>query len=250
MKPRQPHLLLLCALAAWQPAQAQTVDPANPTCPPAPAWSANREMTLSVQERPGERPVLLAEGAIDASFIPRLQAALTDFHGDEIWLRSPGGDARIGNQAGLLIRQRGLATRIPAGWACAGSCAFMFLGGVSRTVEPGGLYIMEMFTFTGNREVIHREFARGDQASADLLTNIARQSAQLATEDTDYLLRMGVSRALLTDIVYRQRAVPTATGGPTRRCLTEAELRRYFVVNEARRGSPEESPGQPPPAQK
>ena len=108
---------------------------------------------------------------------------------------------------------------------------------------------MEMFTFTGNREAIHREVRARRQASADLMSDIARQSADFATEDTDYLLRMGVSRALLTDIVYRQRAVPTATGGPTRRCLTEAELRRYFVVNEARRGSPE-SPRQPPPVQK
>jgi hypothetical protein len=194
--------------------------------------------------------VLIGEGAIDADVVPRLRAAIADFQGSEIWLRSPGGDAQAGNQAGLLIRASGMTTRIPADWACAGACAFMFMGGMIRNVEPGGVYMMQMFTFTGDRETIHREFARGDQASADLLTDIARQSAQLATQDTDYLLRMGVSRALLTDIVYRQRAVSGPAGGPTWRCLADAELRRYFVVNEARRVHPVESAEPSPPEQK
>jgi hypothetical protein len=225
--------LALAVLAGRASAWAQAADPAAPTCPPNPGWSTNREMTFTVMERPGQASVLLAEGVIDDALIPRLQTALDSFQGSEIWLRSPGGDARTGNQAGRLIRQHGLSTRIPAGWACAGSCAFVFLGGISRSVEPGGLYIVQMFTFTGNREAIRRELARGGEATPDLLTDIARQSAQLVTEDTDYLLRMGVSRALLADIVYRQRAVSSAAGGPTRRCLTDAELRRYFVVNDA-----------------
>jgi hypothetical protein len=224
--------LLLCALIASQPALGQAPDPANPSCPLAPDWSSNRAMTFRVQERPGERPVLVGEGAIDEGVLPRLRAALADFRGSEIWLRSPGGDAGAGNEAGMLIRENGLTTRIPAGWTCAGACAFMFMGGMVRDVEAGGVYMLQMFTFTGNREAIHREFARGDQASADLLTNIARRSARLATDDNAYLIRMGISRALLTDIVYRQRAVTTAAGGPTRRCLTDAELRHYNVVND------------------
>lgn len=240
-RPRLRHLSLLCTLAAARPVQGQPVDPANPTCPPAPGWSTNREMTFRVQEQAGRLPVLLAEGVIDEGMLPRLQAALAEFRGTEIWLRSPGGDARTGNAAGRLIRESGLFTRIPAGWACAGSCAFMFLGGYSRTVEPSGLYIAEMFTVTGDREAIHREFARGDQASADLLTDIARQSAELATEDNDYLVRMGVSRALLTEVVYRQRAVATRAGGPTRRCLTDAELRRYNVVTQSRQAGADDT---------
>lgn len=249
----RPLHLLLCALVAAQPALAQGVDPANPSCPPNPNWSSDREMSFRVQERSGARPVLIGEGAIDPDMIPRLQAAVANFQGSEVWLRSPGGDARVGNQAGMLIRRSGLTTRIPSGWACAGSCAFMFLGGITRAVDPGGLYILQMFTFTGDRAAIHQEFARGDQASANLLGEIARASAQLVTEDNDYLLRMGVSRNLLTDIVYRQRAVATPAGGPTRRCLTDSELRRYFVVNEIGRVPPNVLPDAPdplPPARK
>lgn len=228
----KPHLrhLVLCALAIAQPIRAQSVDPDSSNCPANPNTSAYREMRLTVQTVDGHR-VLLAEGVIDDALLPRLEAALRDQTIEEIRLRSPGGDARIGNRAGLLIRASLLPTRIPSGWACAGSCAFMFLGGITRTVEPGGLFIAQMFTVTGDRQAIRDRVARGERETADLIAEIALQSVRLASEDNDYLIRMGVSRALLTDIVYRQRAVATTTGGPTQRCLTGEELRRYNVVN-------------------
>ena len=43
---------------------------------------------------------------------------------------------------------------------------------------------------------------------------------------------MGVSRKLLTDVMYRQKAVKGS--GPdksTRRCLTQAEVKTYNVAN-------------------
>jgi hypothetical protein len=220
-----------------QMAMAQTMDPDNPTCLPNPNWSNYREMRFAVATIEGHR-VLLAEGAIDDNLLPRLQGALRDETIEEVRLRSPGGNARVGNQDGALIRQSGLPTRIPAGWACAGSCAFMFMGGISRAVDPGGLFIVQMFTFTGDRQAIRDEVARGDEAAADLMTEIARQSARLATEDVDYLARMGISRALLTEIVYRQHAVPGATDRSTRRCLTDAELRHYNVIPQVVTGRP------------
>jgi hypothetical protein len=90
-----------------------------------------------------------------------------------------------------------------------------------------------MFTFTGDRELVRGAAAGGPAQSGDLMTEIARASARLATEDNDYLIRMGISRALLTDIVYRQRAVPTGRESPTRRCLTQDELLRYNVATHA-----------------
>jgi len=104
----------------------------------------------------------------------------------------------------------------------------MFMGGIMRDVDPGGLIIVQMFTFTGDRDAICQSVARGEVA--DLMDEIAVESARLASEDNDYLIRMGASRALLTDIVYRQSAVPGGADRSTRRCLTEAELRRYNVV--------------------
>jgi hypothetical protein len=205
---RLPPLFLSFLLIIGQAAWAQPGVSAEPVCPTNPNWSTNRQMTLTVRERPGQRPVLLAEGAIDADLVQRLQEALKDFAGDEIWLRSPGGDARAGNQAALVIRGSGATTRIPAGWACNGACAFMFMGGIRRTVEPSGLFILQATTFTG----------AGNRAE------VGQTAAQLATADSDLLMRMGVARALLTELLYR-----LPDGG--RRCLSRAELARYNVVN-------------------
>jgi len=208
-------------------ARAQRMDPVNPTCPASPNWSTNREMRFTPQEVNGRR-VLLAEGAIDDNLIPRLEAALRDETIQEIWLRSPGGNARIGNQAGTLIRRSGLPTRIPAGWACFSACNSLFMGGIARFIDPGGLFIVHMFTYTGDREVIREARAGGEDSTVGLIGEIEQQSALLASEDNDFLIRMGISRLLLSQVMYQQRAVG---GGSTRRCLTQAEARRYNVVN-------------------
>src|SRR3546814_10950155 len=90
------------------------MDPVNPTCPLNPSWSTNRTMVLTPVERNGVK-ILLAEGRVDSGLPERLKAALATHPGiAEIWLSSPGGDARAGNAAGRIIRQNlGITTRIP-----------------------------------------------------------------------------------------------------------------------------------------
>ena len=216
-------------LLTAQVAQAQN-DPNNPTCPSSPNWSNYPEMRFTVEEIDG-RKVLLAEGRIDDNLIPRLQAALESFQGDEIWLRSPGGNARIGNQAGRIIRENGLQTRIPQGWACFSACNFLFMGGFARFVDPGGQFIVHMFTQTSDREAIRSQVAQGEDNTIGLIGDIEQQSALLASEDNDFLIRMGLSRRLLTEVMYRTSAVADSSNRETRRCLTQAELREYNVVN-------------------
>ncbi len=218
------------ALLAAPVAQAQRtpMDPNNPTCPLNPNWSTSPRMTFRVMERPGQRPVLLAEGQIDADLIPRLQAALSTFQGDEIWLRSPGGDARVGNQAGRIIRENNLQTRIPAGWACFSACNFLFMGGTARFIDPGGLFIVHMFTFTNSEAV--RQAGQQGQGTTSLIGEIEQQSALLASEDNDFLIRMGLSRRLLTEVMYRTNAVADANNRETRRCLTPAQATDYNVI--------------------
>jgi hypothetical protein len=225
-------LLAGVALLAGQAAMAQRaqMDPDNPTCPLNPNVSSYRQMRFTPQEIDGKK-VLLAEGMIDDNLIPRLEAALRDETIAEVWLRSPGGNARIGNQAGRLIRASGLPTRIPQGWACFSACNFLFMGGALRFVDPGGLFMVHMFTHTSNREAIRQEVAQGEQNTVSLIGEIEQQSALLASEDNDFLIRMGLSRALLTEVMYRQSAVQDATNRSTRRCLTQAELTRYNVIN-------------------
>ena len=80
------------------------IDPDNPTCPRYPNWSSNKKMELTPVDRKG-RKILLAEGAVDTGLPDRLRKTL-EKNPDiaEIWLRSPGGSARAGNEAGLLQR--------------------------------------------------------------------------------------------------------------------------------------------------
>jgi hypothetical protein len=220
------------SLLCGQAAAAQALDPLNPSCPAAPNWSSYPEMRLTVEEVNG-RQVLLAEGRIDDNLVPRLRAALETFTGDEIWVRSPGGNARVGNEAGRLIREANLQTRIPDGWACFSACNFVFMGGTARFVDPGGLFIVHMFTHTGDRDAIRSQVSRGVDNAIGFIGGIEQQSALLASEDNDFLIRMGVSRRLLTDVMYRTRAVAETQGDrSTRRCLTQEEVRRYNVSTE------------------
>ena len=43
---------------------------------------------------------------------------------------------------------------------------------------------------------------------------------------------MRISRALLTDVMYQTRAVPSDGNRETRRCLTQQEVRQYNVAQE------------------
>ena len=181
----------------------------------------------------GGRRILRAEGAIDEGAATRLGEALTkNAPIEEIWLSSPGGNALIGNEAGRLIRKAMIPTRIASGAACFSACNFIFMGGPIRSVDAGGLFIVHMFTHTADRALIDVEVAKGANATVDLIGEIEQSSAVLATEDNDFLIRMGVSRKLLSDVMYQQKAIEgQGTDRSTRRCLTLEELRRYNVVN-------------------
>jgi hypothetical protein len=225
-------IVALAAALSTQVAVAQQtrMDPDNPTCPPSPNWSTLSEMRFTVQTINGKH-VLLAEGQIDSGIVPRLETALQDQSIEEIWLRSSGGDARAGNEAGRIIRTSTIPTRIPAGWACFSACNSLFMGGQLRFVDEGGLFIVHMFTFTSDRQAIRQEVARGENNTIGLIGDIEQQSALLASEDNNFLIRMGISRDLLTQVMYRQSAVQDGQNRSTRRCLTQEEMRRYNVIN-------------------
>lgn len=207
------------------------VDPLNPTCPKDLNWSTYRQMRFTLDES-GDSRVLKAEGAIDEGVSARLEQALTQNAPiDEIWLRSPGGEARAGNEAGKLIRKTGIPTRIPEGWACFSACNFMFMGGPIRVVDPGGLFVVHMFTHVADKEAIRSEIKRGTDNTIGLIGDVEQDSALLASEDNDFLIRMGVSRKLLTEVMYQQKAVAVGDDKSTRRCLTNAEALKYNVAN-------------------
>ena len=224
-----------CALALA--ALTAASDPENPTCPAMPDWGPATPMTLTPADRDGAR-VLLAEGTIDASLPDRLRTAIeADDTIGEVWIRSSGGDAAAGNEAGKVIRSfPGMLTRIPAGWTCFSACNFVFMGGDRRVVEPGGVFMVHMFTYTNQRDVIRDTVKEGTADTVRLIADIEQSSAMLASADNDFLIRMGISRKLLTEIMYRQQAVKTDENPSTRYCLSQEEVRRYNVMPEERAG--------------
>ena len=210
---------------------AAPLDKDNPSCPATPDFGPAATMTLTPADKCGKR-VLLAEGNIDATLPARLKAAIeADERIEEVWLRSRGGNARAGNEAGRIIRSyRGMLTRIPAGWACFSACNFVFMGGDRRVVDDGGVFMVHMFTHTNDRALIDEVVIEGSKATTELIGSIEQSSALLASEDNDFLIRMGISRKLLTEIMYKQQAVKSAENPSTRYCLSQAEVREYNVM--------------------
>jgi hypothetical protein len=213
-------------------AATEANDVKNPTCPAHLNWSTFPQMRFTLDTSSGQR-VLRAEGVIDEDVPAKLEDALkTNQPVDEIWLRSPGGIARAGNEAGKIIRKTGIATRIPANWACFSACNFMFMGGAVRFVDAGGLFVVHMFTHVSDREAVRSELAKGTDSAIGLIGDVEQDSALLASEDNDFLIRMGVSRKLLTEVMYQQKAVADGNDDKsTRRCLTAAEAVKYNVAN-------------------
>jgi len=228
--------LVMLGVVISTPALTQTVmDPDNPSCPLEPNWSNFKTMKLTAVQK-GDVKVLLAEGVIDRDLPTRLSKMLKENPDiGEIWFRSPGGNARAGNAAGKIIRKeaKGVITRIPAGWSCFSACNFVFMGGQIRMIDKGGHFMVHMFTMTNDRDSIDYSVAMGSDSTVELIGDIEQESALLATEDNDFLIRMGISRKLLTDIMYKQKAVKTeeSEDRSTRRCLTSAEAIKYNVAH-------------------
>ena len=229
------RLAALAAIAACLSggvARAQAVDAKNPTCPAQLNVSAYPQMQFSVK-KDGGRTILVGEGGIDDLLVERLTDAIAANQPvDELWLRSPGGNAQVGNEAGRLIRKLGIPTRIPAGWACFSACNFLFMGGPIRMVDPGGLFVVHMFTHAGDRSYVTSQVKKGDKSTLDLIGEVEQNSALLATDDNDFLIRMGVSRKLLSEVMYQQKALEEqGKDRSTRRCLSPDEVFRYNVAN-------------------
>jgi len=210
---------------------AKGMDPVNPTCPAQPDWGPRAAMSLTPADRNGKR-VLIADGVVDGTLPGRLASAISaDERIEEIWLRSRGGDAKAGNAAGKIIRSYpGMVTRIPAGWTCFSSCNFVFMGGDRRFVDKGGIFMVHMFTHTGQRDVIDSAVRDGSEGTTELIGEIEQLSALLASEDNDFLIRMGISRRLLTEVMYQQAATGGKNNKGQRYCLSQEEAREYNVM--------------------
>lgn len=116
-------------------------------------------------------PAILAEGDIERDTADKLSKFLSDSGqhphklspGARVCFNSSGGDLLGALQLGRLIRNIGFNTCLAPGYArvipgtfgeeetfvkdavCASACAFAFLGGVNRAIEPNSLYGIHQF---------------------------------------------------------------------------------------------------------
>jgi hypothetical protein len=89
-----------------------------------------------------------------------------------------------------------------------------------------------MFTHAQDKDAVKAQLASADDKAIGLLGSVEQESALLASEDNDFLIRMGISRKLLTEVMYRQKALAEqGDDRSTRRCLTPDEVGRYNVAN-------------------
>lgn len=72
----------------------------------------------------------------------RIDRALRAARFDEVWLNSVGGDSAEGPRIGAVLRRHGMSVRIRSGHVCASACTVAFLGGILRTVDEGGEYLV------------------------------------------------------------------------------------------------------------
>lgn len=205
--------------------------------PPDSIWAGTSSpMTYSLRDDAGHR-VLLAKGAIGTDEHRKLESAIAKAGRiDEIWFYSPGGSSAAGMEMGRVIKRRGLATRVPRGAVCFSACSMAFLGGVLRSVDPGGFYGVHMWTAWKKNQVSKLLGAITERLEnksypydalvaevTELIQSIERDNAQYARKRADYLLEMSVSLRLMIPNTN------TPSAGEYYICGSEA--RSYNVVN-------------------
>ena len=107
--------------------------------------AALNDLTISVS--PDGR-TLHVDGSYGVGSEEAVRRALDQNKGlREVVLAGPGGRASVGFDIYRMIQQRRLATRVEGG--CASACTIAFLGGVERSISPGGRLGFHRASFPG-----------------------------------------------------------------------------------------------------
>jgi len=102
---------------------------------------------LMVRVGPDGR-TLYVEGSYGVGSAEAVRRALDQNKGiREVVLAGPGGRASVGFDIYRMIQQRRLATRVEGG--CASACTIAFLGGIERSISPGGRLGFHRASFPG-----------------------------------------------------------------------------------------------------
>ena len=133
---------------------------------------------------------IFATGIIEKTDNIRLAMAIEKAPSHLLWimLESGGGDLQTGHKMAKMIRLNGLDTFIQKDKHCISACTDVFLGGVSRDMDPDG--------FLG----YHGSSLSSESAWDGSLYNEAYQLGQVATmEDLMFVQKMiGINESLLS----------------------------------------------------
>lgn len=171
-------------------------------------------------------------GPVRGDDAPRLSGLFASIDGiREVRFDSRGGNLEAGIEIGEAIRARRLATRVTSGAVCASACVYAFLGGIIRTVDPGGRVGIHMASGAFNdayvkaiRDVLTDPNGGSIDDKVRFIILLNEQfTAIAARRQAKFLTEMGVSLGLLDpgfdtphlDIHW----------------LSPAELATYNVVN-------------------
>jgi hypothetical protein len=165
------------------------------------------------------RVCVLATGEIGPSSAAEFQAFVRKQkvpRGAVVVLNSQGGDVLAALALGGQIRNAGLATAVQAydraaarfvhGGDCASACAFVFIGGVERTVADGA------------RVGVHQMYPRVRMADDDTISDMQFLTALVAL----HIDRMGAGTGMLV--------LALRTSRQDMRWLSAAELGRFGVI--------------------
>jgi hypothetical protein len=184
----------------------------------------------------GDQRILEARGTIRPGETNRLRQALDRSKPiDEIWLYSGGGTSVEGMNMGRLIRQRGMAIRVPKNAVCFSACSMVFLGGALRAVDPGAYYGVHMWTAWSDESAskLLAQMLKRLQAKVptekiiremrDVMRNEEERNADYARRRANYLIEMSVSLRLMVPNVQ--------TEASNQYWLCPDEMRSFNVTN-------------------
>ena len=176
---------------------------------------------------------LVVAGRLEAGDEARVANALDAAEGvREVWFNSDGGSLETGIRIGEILRRHNVATRVRSRDICASACVYGFLGGIIRTVEPGGKIGIHMASGAFNkayvdalRKILNDRSIHDIDDRIRLILLVSEQYAAVAARrQARFLSEMGVSLRLL-DPVFDTPHIDVYW-------LTGREMRDFNVVNQ------------------
>jgi hypothetical protein len=149
---------------------------------------------LEILENIEDPSKILIQGVLEHSEVTELIELLDGY--TTVVFHSPGGSLMAGLFLGDEIRERGMNTLIESGSTCSSACAYAFMGGVVRTIEPNATYGL-------HRPYLDPDlFKEGEQTPAELIM-MWNDGIETAIYIIQYLLYMGMNPDLATGHLYQ-----------------------------------------------